>query len=88
MAQFSLVFFFFILFSETIADQIKIQFAEEGCEFNVSVGSNYWLRSGVFRLRHEGQWWSSDSTDKNSLKLTDTDAEEGSDSIGTFWKHK
>lgn len=88
MAHFSvLVCFFFILFSETFAD-IKVQFAEEGFDFKLSVGGKDWLRSGVFRLRHESQWWSSDSTDKNSLRLIDEDTEEGSDSIGSFMKHR
>ena len=91
MAQFSLglVCIFFILFSKTIADQIKVQFAEDGCEFRISVGGKNWLRSGVFRLRHDGKWWSSDSSDKNSLRLVDEDdKEEGSDSTGKFSKHR
>lgn len=85
----SLLFISFTLLCLTTAEQdFSVRFDSEYAGFQVYIGAKEWLRSGIFRIRYGGEWWSSESLDKNSLKLSDSSEENGADSIGVFFKRK
>jgi hypothetical protein len=68
---------------------LSLEFDKDtGPGYKVYVGDKEWLRSGIFKIRHEGEWWSSESPDKYSLQPTDNSEERGTDSIGDFFKRK
>lgn len=80
---------FFLLLCVTTGEQdFSVKFDSEYPDFKVYVGAKEFLRSGILRIRHGGQWWSSESVDKYSLKLSDNSDEDGADSIGVFLKQK
>lgn len=85
----SLVFLAFSLLHLATADQtFSVQFDSESPDFKVYVGEKEWLRSGILRIRNGGEWWSAESEDKYSLKLCNESEEDGTDSIGVFFKRK
>ena len=49
--------------------------------FSISVGGNYWFRSGSVGVRNQGQWW---STSEGTVELTANTVFTGIDKIGSF----
>lgn len=82
-------FVFLSLLSAICAEKdFSVKFDSSSPDFKVHVGDREWLRSGILRIRHGGQWWSSESKDKYSLLLSDESEEDGTDSIGAFFKRR
>lgn len=82
-------FVFLSLLSAASAEKnFEVKFDSESTDFKVYVGAKEWLRSGIFRIRHGGEWWSSESQDKYALVLSGSIEEDGTDSIGAFFKRR
>ena len=85
----ALFFVFFSFLPAILAEKnVSVRFELESPNFKVYVDDNEWLRSGIFKIRYGGKWWSSESKDKYSLMLSDNTEEDGADSIGAFFKRR
>ena len=85
----SQLFVFFSLLPVILAEKdVSVRFESESPSFKVYVDDNEWLRSGIFKIRYGGKWWSSESVDEYSLVLSDHAEEAGADSIGAFYKQR
>ena len=68
---------------------ITTKFDPEYPDFKIYVGEEQWFRSGEFKLRHDGRWWSTASKSNYSLMLSKSVEEEhGTDAIGEFFKRR
>lgn len=67
---------------------IEVIFEGQGPDYKIDLAGVEWFRSGAVGIRHEGQLWSSENTEKYMLKVTSGSMEDGEDSIGGFVKQK
>ena len=75
------------LLSLAAADEpsVAVKFNDtKSSDFRVYIDGSEWFRSGILKVRDGGEWWSTESTDKNVLVPTLSVSEYGVDSIGAF----